>query len=332
MAKKRFPALHPCLFALGLVILAPAVSRAGEELTLRINDTAGEAGERVAVVLRTYAPRSISQGQICFRGTGRAQGGGSPFATLEEVRVYSELGDVEVTETFDGTSQTLIVEFESLSATINWADGPLAVFFFRLDSSLTPGQEFPLELDLGQTFTLDDSGQTIPLELRGGTLTVRQPGAPYELAAEGDEVPGGDVAILGIETSELFLIGSGQVALEFDPAFAAGPPTVTMDERHGMASFTVDDTVPGRVVVTFGSAAGTLNEVPGEFIRIALPTATTLPTGSQSLVTLDPLLTRLDDPAGGPIDLQLVGDVLVLGASSLVFSDGFESGDLSRWQ
>ena len=332
-AQSSLPQL--CLAAFLLIVSRPGALLGADSLTLRLNDTAAAAGERVAVVLRTYAPRSISQGQICFRSVHRTDGAAaanSPFTALEEVRVFSEMGDVEVIETFDSGSQTALIAFESLSATINWADGPMAVFFFRLDGALAPGQEFALELDFDETFVLDETGQSIAVEPRGGELTIRQPGAPYALAVDGDEVAAGEVAELGIETSELFAIGSGQVALRFDPDFAAGVPTVTMDERYGMASFSVDASVPGRVVITFASPDGSLNEVPGQLIRIALPTSPDMPSGSQADLSLDPLLTGLQDPSGGSIALQLEGDLLTLGTTSLVFADDFEAGDLSRWQ
>ncbi len=313
--------------------LAPSAVFAGETLTLRINDTEVEAGGRVAVVVRTYAPRSISQGQICFRGGGAQEtaGGSTPFVTLEEAIVFSEMGDAEVIDSFDGSTQTAIIEFESLSASINRSDGPLMALFFRLDESLAAGQSFDLELDLAETFVVDENGQAIAIEPRSGELTIRAVGDPHVFAVEGDDVAAGEVAALGVETSAIFAIGSGQIALLYDPAFAAGPPVVTMEERHGMSSFTVDTAVPGRAVVTFTSPDGSLNELPGELISIALPTSVS-PPGNQTGLTLDPLMTFLETPLGESIPLVLESDVLILnGVTSLIFVDGFESGDLSQW-
>ena len=318
-----------CLLALTLTLLGPGSATAGDlDLTLRINDAMATPGERVAVVLRTYAPRGVGQGQICRAAQANRGPGAGPRLDLEEVVVFSEQDDATVVETFDGTAQTAVIEFASPSATINWADGPLAVLFFRLDASLQPGQEFELMLDLADTFLVDAFDQSIPLELRGGVLTVRDPGAPYELAAEGDEILPGDVAALGVDTSELFPIGSGQVALRWDPAVAAGPPVVSMDPRHGDASFSVDLSEPGRALVSFSSPDGSLNEVAGKIIGVDLPTAAGAPAVASAL-TLDPVLTFLEDPGDSPIPIALVADVLDLRGP--IFADGFESGDLDEW-
>ena len=311
--------------------VAPNELLAGDAMTLRISDTMAEPGDRVAVVLRTYAPRGISQGQICFAARNSRGPGGTPFVALEEAVVFSELGDAEVVQVFDGPAQMALIEFTSLSATVNWADGPLAVLFFRLDPGLQPGWAFALDLDLAETFLIDAQGQSVPLEPRGGVLTVRAPGAPYELAAEGDNVAGGAVAALGVDTSEVFAIGGGQMALRWDPAVAAGPPAVSMDPRHGHAVFDVDLDLPGRALVTFTSPDGSLNEVPGKIVSIDLPIAASAPPGSSYPVTLDPLLTRLRDPGGSPIPIALIADVLELELAGPIFADGFESGDTASW-
>lgn len=308
-------------------LAAPALAQ--EPLTLRINDAEGAPGGVAAVVLRTYAPRGVGQGQICFTAN-EARGGSAPFVALEEVVVFSEAGDAEVVHAFDDQAQMALIEFASASASINWADGPLAVLFFRLDPALDPGQTFALGLDLAGTFLIDAGGQNIPLEPRGGVLTLRAPGAPYELAAEGDSLISGNVAALGVDTSEAFAIGGGRVALLWDPAFASGPPEVSMDPRHGNAVFSVDLTVPGRALVTFDSPDGSLNEVPGKIVSVDLPTDVAMPPGSSPL-TLDPDLTYLQDPAGAPLPIALIADVLVIELPGTIFTDGFESGGLGAW-
>lgn len=323
--RHRRPAVW--ILALASLLFSGEAMAGDEEMTLRINDTMGTPGDRIAVVLRTYAPRGVGQGQICMAASANRGSGTGPLLDLEEVVVFSEQGDAVVVDTFDSAAQVALIEFSSLSATINWADGPLAVLFFRLDSSLLPGQEFALELGLADTFLTDADGQDIQLDLRGGVLTVRDPGAPYELAAEGDDVLPGETAALGVDTSELFPIGSGQVALRWDPAVAAGPPVVSMDPRHGDASFSVDLTEPGRALVSFSSPDGSLNEVPGKIVGVDLPTSAGAPAASA--VTLDPALTFLEAPGGSPISISLIADVLDLGG--LIFADGFESGDLDEW-
>ena len=124
--------------ALALSISFPGMLLAGgESMTLRINDTSAEPGGLAAVVLRTYAPRGVGQGQICLAAAANRGASGSPFVSLESVVVFSEQGDANVTQSFDEGAQMGLIEFDSLSATINWSDGPLAVLFFRVADTVT---------------------------------------------------------------------------------------------------------------------------------------------------------------------------------------------------
>ena len=332
--KKPLPRRARWLALLIAFALAPGAARAGEDpLTLRINDTIAEPGGLAAVVLRTYASRGVGQGQIIL-GSRRPKSRGavvsSPFVELEGVVVFSEAGDVSPTGSFDGGTQMAMTDFESPSAAINLADGPLAAFYFRVAPDIQPGEEFELFLDTEGTALFDVLDQSIAVEPRSGILRIRAPGAPYQLAAEGDVVLPGEVAALAVETSELFAISYGEVVFTYDPAFAAGPPAVTMDPRYGASWFAVDLATPGEVMVTFQSFSGSLNTiVPGQLISIDLPT-TTVPPGGFSPLALDPARTRLEDPPGVEIPLILAGDTLVLEGAA-IFADGFESGDLARW-
>jgi hypothetical protein len=316
------------LIAAVLAIAPGSPAAAGEPLTLRINDAMAVPGARMALVLRTYAPRGVGQGQICLNVRSRGPGN-SPLVALEGAAVFSQEDDAEVDMAFDGPAQMAMVAFSSASGTINWADGALAVFFFRLDGALAPGQTFIIDLDPAGTFLIDAEKQNIPLDLRGGDLTVRAPGAPMVVAAEGDNVTAGSVAALGVETSQLLPLRLGQVALRWDPAAASGPPVVTMDPRHGAADYTVDLTVPGRALVAFLSPDGSLNEVPGKIVSVDLPTASNAPPSS--LVTLDPVLTYIVDASGLPLQVELIADLLEIRVQSLVFADGFESGGIDEW-
>lgn len=316
--------------AVAACLAAPA---AAEPLTLRLNDATAEPGGLAALVLRTYAPRGVEQGHLCVRAKPRTKAAltSSPFVDLEDVVVFSDAGDAASSSVFDAATQTADVDFTSASGTVNGSDGPLAVFFFRLHNALAGGEEFDLEIDLGATVLIEAGGGSIPLELRAGVLTIRSAGAPQQLAAEGDEVAPGSVAVLGVETREPFAVGGGQAAFTYDPAFAAGPPVVAMDPRYGDSTFTTDTSVAGRVVVTFQSPGGTLNTVPGAFISIDLPTSAALPPGSVSTVALDPSATYLEDPQGQAIPVELAEGVLELASEGWIFGDGFESGDVTGW-
>lgn len=322
------PAAVVCA-SLAILSAAPA---AAESLTLRVNDAMGEPGGRAAVVVRTYAPRGVEEGQICLRATSRLKADTTPFAMLEEAIVYSGAGDAVYFSAFDEALQAARVDFSSASASINESDGPLAVFFFRLRSSLAGGEKFEIAIDLADTALVGADGQPVPLDLRSGVLTIREPGSPVLFAAEGDAVTAGSVAALGIDTQEAFSIGAGRAVLTYDPAFATGPPVVTLDPRHGDAFFFADTTVAGRIDVTFQSPGGTLNGVPGTLFSIRLPTAPSLPVGSQTVVALDPdpASTWLQDAGGVPISVAVEPGTLEITAGS-VFADGFESGGLEAW-
>lgn len=328
----RRPPVRPRLAA-ALALLAAALPAVAAALTLRVNDSRGEPGGLVAVVLRTYAPRPIGQGQVCFRAhppLAHAAGTG-PLATLEGWTVFSAGGDATGQATFDPLTQELLLQFSSPSATVNAADGPLAVAYFRLDEALAAGEEFVLDVDLAETVLRGQAGEVVPLVIEAGRLRVRGPGGALGLDADGDTVAPGQVAALGASTEELVAIGAGQVGLRFDPAVVDGPPVVTIDPRYGTNSFSVEQPQPGLLIVSFTSPDGSLGMVPGGFLVASFYTDRHTPVGTHAAVTLDPDLTNLRDPAGAEIPVGLGSDELVFAAPEPVFSDGFESGDLSVW-
>lgn len=325
--------------AAGILLAAGSSSPvwAGDTLTLRINDASGVPGGRIAVVLRTYAPRGVGQGQVCLRAARQlapgpgAAAAGSPLAALEEIVVFSENGDATSQATFDEIDQMALLQFASSSGSINTSDGPLAVLYFRLQPDVTPGQVFTLSLDLADTFLIGPDGQPIPVAPRSGDLAVRASGSPFELAAAGDRILPGETAVLGVETVDLFPIGSGEVGLRWDPAVSGGPPAVSMDPRHGEAFFRVEQPEPGLLVITFDSPAGALNQVPGQLVTIDLPTSPSVPPGTRAALSLDPDRTVLFGSGGEPLPLQLSGDALEFVGPDVVFADGFESGNLGQW-
>ena len=221
----------PYLILAALLVLIPllvaAPAKAGDELTLRVNDAEGMPGEVIAIEVRTYAPRGVGQGQICLqasdtlstkssgslapgadgepaileegtearRGGQIEQGGATrelvassalrtlareataatrPLRSLEGVAVLSALGDAVSSSAFDAGTQTADVAFHSPSATINEADGPLAIFYVRLDDDLEPDQEFSLTINAGATYIVDAFGNQVPLELKPGRLRIEE--------------------------------------------------------------------------------------------------------------------------------------------------------------
>jgi hypothetical protein len=272
------------------------------------------------MVLRTYAPRSIKQGQVVVRVVRRpapavARPGLTRKNLTQPVRpltlvsavVYSPLNDAVARAVLNGLpdSQVAQVNFQSPSSTINSVDGPLAVFWFRLDPSVAPGDQFDLSLDLSQTKLTDDAGKPITITPRSNTLTVRGPADPFQVEAEGAGVLPGGLAELGVSTFEPFPVSGGRFTLTWDLRLAGGPPTVHLDPRYGQSSSTVDASRPGRLVVEFQSSDSSFNSVPGTIVAVSMPVAGDATIGATSPFALDPEGTWLLDPQGYRIALTL---------------------------
>jgi hypothetical protein len=300
-------------------------------LTLRANRAVAEPGGVFAVVLRTYAARPIRQGQVAIkvggsgvprlarlprlaqspRQTALRAAGPSPsppsppsVATLLSAVIFSVNGDAQsrTSYTFDATGSSATMQFQSPSSGINAADGPLAVFFFKLDPGVAPGQKLTLDIDPKVTSILDANGRAIVLDPRGGILEVRAPGSPRTLGADGGMAPAGALATLAIQTFEPFPVASGRLALRYDPDLYVGDPVVRMDPRYGQAVFSVDRSTPGLLLVTFDSPGATYNTVPGSIVAVDLTVAPSAVAGTVSPLEVDPLESFLLDANGQRID------------------------------
>ncbi len=302
----------------------------GESIVLRVNDAETRPFGQLAVVLRTYEPRPMGQGQVCMRLRRPSEGTGGPLLSLERAIVFAASGDVEVTTDFVDVTQTAIINFVSSDGTVNDRDGPLAVLFFRVAGDAPVGEEFIFEIDVADTELIDPAGGVIPIAPRAGDIEILAPGAPVALEAEGDAVAAGTTLVTGVSSQESQPVAAGAIGLQFDPTIVAGPPIVTMDPRFGGAIFSVDDATPGLLLVSFVSPNFSLNEVPGLFLRVELPIALDAPQGP-SLLRIDPGLTYLQAPSGAPIALALQDDVIDVLAPTILFADGFETGDLGAW-
>ncbi len=324
------------LVVLGMVVLglggnAPAArgrdSADGERnspLPLIVNDAIGEPGGLVAIVLKTYAPRRIRQGQIAVRVRQPSSGTQAlataavaaplrPVTALFSATVYSQRGDgvvqpPDLLGTVD--SQTLSMDFSSRSATINSIDGPLAAVLLRLSPAVVPGQTFDLTVDPAATFLTDEGGRRIVLEPHPGRLTIRAPKDPFAVAALGDTVRPGETATMGLMTFEPFAIAGGLVTLRFDPRFADAAPTVHMDARYGQAVFRVQRVRRGVVRIRFHSPDDSLNTIPGRLMTISVSTPSSAPVGLAAPVVLDPAETYLVAPSGRRLPLRLTGGTL----------------------
>ncbi|HSG39632.1 MAG TPA: hypothetical protein VLE27_08345 [Thermoanaerobaculia bacterium] len=296
----------------------------GDALTLRVNDAIGVPGGTVAVVLRTYAPRPVRQGQIHIkirRPPARTKALGLTVEeltqpvrplTLISATVYSQRGDSVSQAALTGQpdSQTATVRFESPSGSVNASDGPMAVFRFRLAKSVKPGQRFELQVDPAQTSLVDQQGRPVTLEPRPAFLTVRAPKSPFLIEAEGDDAEPGEMAELGVQTQEPFPVSGGRVTLRYDQKLAGGAAVVRMDPRYGRSTFTVDRSKPGVLVVNFTSPDSTLNTVPGTIVAVDLPVAASARIGARSPVTLDPAGTWLLSRKGRKLKIRIENGML----------------------
>ncbi|MDX1502453.1 MAG: hypothetical protein R3325_08810 [Thermoanaerobaculia bacterium] len=306
-SRKRARTLGWAGIALGAALLVSPPVAARDELTLRVNDAYAAPSGLAAIVLRTYASKPISQGQVCFRARSGGARTASPFTGIEGVTVFAKRRDgrADASLEIDGASQTIVVQFSSESGTINRRDGPLAVIYFRVSPDLAPGQRFDIEIDLANTALVDDRGRPVRLEPRGGELRIRRPSDPYLAEAEGDRIAPGRRAELGVETYEPVAMSSGQIGFVYDPAIASGKPRVKMSRKHGRRRFQADLSTPGLVLVEFRSRDGSWNRVPGEILSIRLPTSRGVRPGTRSPLAIDPSLTFFVAPDGRLLPFEL---------------------------
>lgn len=337
MTSSSFPTFRTALVVAVLAFFSLGLQEASaaDRLALRTNDAEGAPGGVVAVVIRTYASRPIGQGQICFRARrpprrtaastanatanatispAAATDPGNPFVRLERAVVFSANGDARFTSSYVNGEAEL--SFNSPSGTINAADGPLAVLYFRLADWVSPGQEFEMSVELDESVIFEKSGQRVAIEPRPGRLRIRHPSDDFELEVETVAVVPGRVARLGIETERNLALSSGRIALRYDPRIAAAPPRIRRDRRYGFFNMTVDNSTPGLLVVDFVSPGATLNRVPGKIFDIRLPTLASVRPGTRVELTLDENLTYLVDIRGRMLPLEIEDGELVFRAPS----------------
>lgn len=326
------------LLALSAAARLPAVV---EPLTLRVSDAEGEPGGPVALVVRTYASRPVSQGRLGVRATSAAPfaglrdapAGSSPFASFDGGTIFSAAGDAVGSFDFDPVTQTLDAQFDSDTASINAFDGVFAVLYFTLAADLAPGSTFDLLLETGAfSFLTDADGFPIDWVPRAGKLDVRAPGSARTLSVGAPKVHPGSTADVEVETAEPFALASGAVEVHFPTDVLSGLPTVTADPRHGSVDFQVTFPETGRVRIEFTSPGDDLNGVPGALFVLHLPTSRSVQIGVTRQVSFEVAATQLfapGDPAA--LDLLLEGDTLEFVHDPMVFHDDFEGGTLGGW-
>lgn len=318
--------------------LAPLVRAQIEPLVVRVSDAEGEPGGPVAVVLRTYASKPVSQGRLGLRATSggglRAElgGVGSPFASFDGGVIFGTGGDVVGSFVFDELTQTLDAQFESASASINASDGVLGVLFFSLDPALAAGEVFTLDIDLGPSFLTDPDGLPMPWQPRAGELAVLPADSPLTLEVDGPDVHPGSGADVEIQTLEPLALASGVVELIYPDDVLDLPVEVRVDPRHG--GVTLDQVTlpaPGRLRIEFTSATEDFNSVPGALFVAHFRTSTDVPLGTTRPLSLDPIETLFTAPGGAEVELLELDDVVTFESDPFVFYDNFEGGSTGAW-
>jgi hypothetical protein len=286
-------------------------------------------GGLVAIVVRTYTPRPISQGQLSIRGGAARARGASPFAAIESWTVFSSEGDASGSATLDPNGDQIQLQFASVSASVNDSDGPMLVVYAWLDGSYLAGTELEVSLDALGTAVVDEYGTPIEVELRSGTLSVVAEGTALAIGAEGEDALPGGIARLGVITEQVQRWMSGYLEFNYPSEIAAALPLVAIDPRYGSASLVVQHPEPGRVTISFLSADFSLNHLPGEVLQIDLPLVSDAPQNSTWPVSIDPATALILAPDGNPIPLEVHPGFFFVG--EVLFADGFESGDASVW-
>jgi hypothetical protein len=176
MSRKHRPDVGSTWFAIviGLMVVGLGMPRhtvAEYTETIHVSDTRGAPGEVVEVMVSTYAPRGVEEGQICLTATS-TKTSETPFAVLEDVVVESSEGDAEVTSSLEDGE--VVISFYSPSRTINEVEGPLVTLYLRLSEHLKQGDKFTLALNPEATFVVDYEGYELPLEFDSGKLKIRR--------------------------------------------------------------------------------------------------------------------------------------------------------------
>lgn len=277
-------ALAAAIFAAAGAFSSPA--RAQEMLTLSIDDMEAAPGDTAVLVVRTYQPRPISQGQVCFIiGEPR-------FTDIRRAKVRSTQRDATFTASLSTPTEAAMT-MSSPSATINASEGPVMLIAFTVDPNAIPGDSFQLSIQLPDSFLTDEFGTPIDLDVKPGTFTIKAPGAPHTLEADNANAPSGSTVILDIATAEYQPLASGQVDYRYDESIIEGIDDVRVLALKNDAVFTADTSIPGRVFITFSSPSRTIAKIPGQFIQLTARVRSGLPEGRTGPLGIAPANTFL---------------------------------------
>lgn len=142
------------------------VGASTDALVLRVSSQKDlVAGELATIEIRTYNPKPISEGQVCFQFSTTF------FADVSSVSVQAAVTDVSYSVDTT-TAGIMVVQFSSPSAAINRLDGPLILVEMRLSPTLPIGAMTAVDVDIAQSFLLDAAGVPVSLTGRSGTFVL----------------------------------------------------------------------------------------------------------------------------------------------------------------
>ncbi len=327
--------MRGALLASAILLLPGAPVAAVDPLVLRVGDAIGAPGAQTAIILRTYAPRPVRRGRastVTTPGGGVAPlGSTTPIASFDGGLIFSREGDVIGSFDFDPLTQTIVADFDSGSATINRDDGIFGVLYVTLEAGLAPGSSYAVTIDGLQSFLTDVEDDPIELQPREGTLQIRSPATPLAVEVDGGRVQPGSGATIEIGTSEPFALEQGRVVMTYDPAIAAGLPTVTSDPRHGVANLTVTYPAANKLQIDFVSPDDSFNVVPGDLLVVHLPIRPDAPLGGSSPLAFDSAASWLDGPGATPLAISWAPGAIAFELDPDIFRNGFETGDPWVW-
>lgn len=170
-------------------VSAPAQEVRSGVLKVRVNDAIAKPGGAVTLVLGTYAPHPISQGQVCLRVRWKTPPRPAQAAGMSQSTRLRPLTDFQGSEAFSpaddavsettlqqvGTEQVVMIQFSSESGTINSQEGPLAAMEFRLSDLVSVADTVSVTIDLNNSFVLDNEGELLAVLPRDGVIKVRPP-------------------------------------------------------------------------------------------------------------------------------------------------------------
>lgn len=314
------------------VALFAADAGGAQSLRLEVQESRVVNDGVAAISLRTFRSRPVSQGQLCLRALNATPS--SPLSAINSATVFS--GNADATNNAflvpDNLSpEAVMVTFESPTQSINDEDGPLLVVYVQVRDDLAVGEVFPVEIDLPNSFLLDEFGSPITIDPNDSILTVVGEAEDLEIEIEGedDAYPGGEAEI-SIETDQIQSWSSASFDVSYPDEITDGPVTVEVDPRYATANVTVTEPTPGLLEIRIDSPDASLNVLPGDIVQISFPVRSDVTPGTTWPLSINETTAEVLDANQNDVDIEIDNEDLYIGFGE-IFSDGFEEGDLDEW-